>query len=117
MQKVVLHIGVYSFTAVLDDNPAAREFLELLPLDIEMEELNGNEKYHLLDERLPTDAFAFGAINSGDIMLFQDNILVIFYKTHRSDYRYTRIGVIEDTVDLEQAVGKGSVKVAIERLD
>ena len=50
-------------------------------------------------------------INKGDVMLYQDNCLVIFYKSFSSSYSYTKIGHIKDTSELEQALGEGSVKV------
>ncbi len=56
-------------------------------------ELNGNEKYAYLDDSLPVGRSARATIaRAGDIMLFGDDCLVLFYETFSSSYRYTRIG-------------------------
>lgn len=75
-----------------------------------MTELNGNEKYYYYST-LPTSATRPGTIHAGDVMLFQSNTLVIFYKTFESDYSYTRIGSVTDPEGLAEALGSGDVRV------
>ena len=84
----------------LESNETVTKLLELLPLEIEMSELNGNEKYIYLDESLPTNSSNPKHINSGDVMLFGDNCLVIFYKSFDTSYSYTKIGHIDNLKDL-----------------
>lgn len=45
-----------TFTAELCDNKTAQAFADLLPLKLDMSELNGNEKYYYLDSALPASA-------------------------------------------------------------
>jgi Uncharacterized conserved protein len=85
----------------------------MLPITLEMSDLNGNEKYYYLDNTLPTASENPKQIKSGDIMLYDDNCLVLFYKSFSSSYSYTKLGYIEDTGDLEKAVGNGNVSVTI----
>ena len=87
-------IGAKIFEATLFDNEATKAFTSLLPLTINMTELNGNEKYYYLQSTLPTKADAIGKIQVGDRMLYGDNCLVLFYKTFNTTYAYTRIGRI-----------------------
>ena len=84
----------------LESNETVTKLLELLPLEVEMSELNGNEKYIYLDESLPTNSSNPKHINSGDVMLFGDNCLVIFYKSFNSTFSYTKIGHIDNFEDL-----------------
>lgn len=105
-----LIIGDKTFEVKLEDNATARAVREQLPLDLQMTELNGNEKYYYYSS-LPTASTRPGTIHAGDIMLYQSNTLVIFYKTFESNYSYTRIGHITDTKDLEAALGSGDVLV------
>jgi len=113
-QKMTVTIGDRNFTAILYDNKTAQEFYDRLPMTLEMSELNGNEKYHNLDNPLPTNSSVAGHISKGDIKLFGDDCLVLFYEGFMSGYSYTNIGYIEDTDGLEEALGSGSVTMTFE---
>ena len=105
-----LIIGDKTFTVRLENNETVQALKAQLPLDLEMTELNGNEKYYYYST-LPTSATRPGTIRAGDIMLFQSNTLVIFYDTFESDYSYTRIGSMTDPDGLAEALGTGDVRV------
>lgn len=109
-----LTIGQTNFTATLEDNATVKELQSLLPMTLQMDELNGNEKYCYLSSSLPTAASRPGTIHAGDIMLYGSSCIVIFYKTFSSGYSYTRIGHIDNVDQLAQAVGSGSVSVRFE---
>ncbi len=74
-------IGTVRFKATLANNVAAKAFQALLPLTVNMTELNGNEKYYDLSTSLPVNATNPGTIQSGDLMLWGNKTLVVFYKT------------------------------------
>ena len=95
----------------LENNETTKSFINLLPMDFNMNELNGNEKYIYLDNSLPTNSFNPKKINAGDVMLYGDNCLVIFYKSFNTSYSYTKIGHIDNLPDL----GNGNVSVKIEK--
>jgi len=105
-----LIVGGQTFTVRLENNETAQALKAQLPLDLEMTELNGNEKYYYYST-LPTSATRPGTIRAGDIMLYQSNTLVIFYDTFESDYSYTRIGSVTDPDGLAEALGTGDVRV------
>ncbi len=98
-------VGERRFAITLADNPAARAFAALLPLTLDMAELNNNEKYADLPQALPTNASRPGTIRNGDLMLYSSNTLVIFYLTFDSSYSYTRLGRVDDPAGLAQALG------------
>ncbi len=104
-----------SFGATLADNSTARAFAELLPMTLDMEELNGNEKYHYLGSSLPSNPTNPGKIEAGDIMLFGNDCVVIFYETFNTSYSYTRIGMITDPSGLKAALGSGNPSVSFGR--
>lgn len=110
-------IGNSTFTAALADNPTADAFKGLLPMTVEMTEHAGNEKFHDLPRALPAAASNPGTINNGDIMLFGSRTLVLFYKTFRTSYSYTRIGRVDNPAGLERALGTGRATVSFELSD
>ncbi len=112
--KVKITVGQIVFTATLFDNATAAAFKSRLPMTINMIELNGNEKYFDLPGNLPTNASNPGTIQSGDLMVYGSNTLVLFYKTFSTSYSYTRLGRINDTTGLAAAVGSGNVSVTFE---
>lgn len=114
-EKLTLYlmIGEIKFSATLENNETTKELLQRLPLEIEMKELNGNEKYYYFDEHLPRNASLVNKINVGNIMLFGDNCLVIFYQSFATSYSYTKLGKIDNPDSLAEVLGSGNIKVKI----
>ena len=107
-------IGAHIFTATFYNSATATAFKAKLPMTINMSELNGNEKYFNLTNNLPANASNPGTIQTGDLMLYGSNTLVLFYKTFSTSYRYTRLGRIDNPSGLAAALGSGSVTVTLE---
>ena len=107
MQMLKININGQRFTAMLYDNAATQKLVQNLPVTLNMKDLHGNEKY----TSLPAKAQHIGKINAGDIMLFGNDCLVVFYESFNTSYSYTPIGKIENAAGLKKAVGRGSVKV------
>ena len=78
-----------------------------------MNELNGNEKYYYFDEIFPSNPNRVEEIYMGDIMLYGNNCLVLFYDNFQTSYRYTKIGSIDYPGDLREIVGSENVNVTI----
>lgn len=96
--KIVINDNEYNI--FFEDNETAKSFINLLPKEFDMIELNGNEKYVYLDTNLPTNPSSIQNVNIGDVMLYNNNCLVIFYKSFNTSYSYTKIGHINDLPNL-----------------
>ena len=113
--NIQIIIGDKTFYASLDDNAAAKALADMLPMTLDMSELNGNEKYYYLDGSLPTDAGVPSGIKAGDLKLYGNNCLVLFYESFSTVYSYTDLGHIEDPAGLAEALGSGAVSVTFEK--
>ena len=102
--KVTVNGSVFE-AKIYNDSPCAQQLLSKFPLTVTMNEFNGNEKYYRFSESFSSNPENVGSINSGDIMLYQSDYLVLFYETHNTSYTYTRIGYITDATGLKEAVG------------
>ena len=112
-KNLSLQVNGKTFKITLEENETTEALTKVLPLKIIMNELNGNEKYYYLDTMLPSNPIRVEKIESGDIMLYGDNCLVIFYEDFKTTYSYTRIGKIENTEGLKEAPGSGNVEMEI----
>lgn len=106
-----MSIGERHYKIRLADTEAARAFSSLIPLTLEMADLNSNEKYVDLAVSLPKDASVPGTIKAGDVMLYGSKTLVVFYKTFKTPYSYTLIGNIENPDGLMQMLGSDDIRV------
>lgn len=106
--KITINNKVYD--VALEDNETAQAFAKMLPQEFNMSELNGNEKYYYMATSLPTNPSTPKHIEAGDIMLYGNDCLVIFYKSFDTNYSYTKIGHIKNLPDL----GNSDVSVKFE---
>ena len=112
-QKMNIQIDNKTFTVIVENNKTVKELYQKLPITLEMSDLNNNEKYCYLDFTLPTDSKSVKNIKKGDVMLFGNSCLVIFYKSFTTSYSYTKIGYIENPADIETALGRKDIKVIL----
>jgi hypothetical protein len=112
--KIKIKVNSQTFTATLLDSKSVKAFKEMLPLTIEMTELNENEKYFDLPNSLPTNSYNPQTIKNGDLMLYGSKTLVLFYKTFSTPYSYTKLGSLDDVTGLTNALGSGNVFVTFE---
>ena len=101
IMKVIINDKEY--TMKLEDNKTVKSFIKLLPKEFNMQELNGNEKYVYLDKDLPINSYNPKKINTGDVMLFGNNCLVLFYKSFNTSYSYTKIGHIDNLDNIDNS--------------
>ena len=111
MQNIIITIKNKEYEAVLYDNSTVRELIKNFPISITMSDLYENEKYYNFSKSFSTSSENVANINKGDIMLFGDNCLVIFYKSFSTRYKYTKLGYIKNLEDLENSLGKGDIEI------
>lgn len=114
--KLKVTIGNKEFTATLDNSEAAKEFVKMLPLEVNMRDHGGFEKTTSLSKSLPGRSSNPGRINIGDLMVWSGSSLVLFYSAHNTSYSYVKLGRIDNTSGMLEAMGRGSVKVKYELL-
>ena len=114
--KIKVSVGSNSFSVITYDNSTARAFIALLPLTITMNDVNGNEKYRPLQGNLPTSPEVPSKINTGDLMLWGANGLVLFYETFNTSYSYSKIGYMENAAGLKDALGPNNPTITFEVL-
>lgn len=106
-----VQLGSSTFTATLEDNPAVDSFVKMMqtaPVVIQMSDYSGFEKVGSIGTSLPASN-SQTTTQSGDIVLYNGNQIVIFYGSN--SWSYTRLGKIDDLSGWEEALGSGDVTV------
>ena len=111
VSEVKVTINDKEYIIELENNDTVNEFIKILPQEFIMDELNGNEKFVYMNNSLTTNSYNPNHIVKGDVMLYGNNCLVIFYKSFDTSYSYTKIGHIDNLPDL----GKENIVIKIER--
>ena len=109
--NIKITVGDEVFSAKLYNNVTAKAFIEKLPMTLNMNELNGNEKYYYLSDSLPVDSQRQESIHTGELMLYGANCLVLFYDSFSTSYSYTPLGSVDNPTGLAEALGSGNVQV------
>lgn len=109
--KMNIQVGASTFTATLEDNAAVDALVEMMkdgPLSIRMSDYGGFEKVGALGTSLPASNSQI-TTQTGDIVLYQGNQIVVFYGTN--SWNYTYLGKIDDLIGWAEALGDGDVSV------
>jgi hypothetical protein len=109
--RIWMAVGERRIAATLADNAAARAFAAMLPVTLDMPDLNANEKHVRLPKALPANASRPGTLRNGDLMLYGTDTLVLFYVTFDSPYSYTRLGRVDDPSGLAEVLGRANVRI------
>lgn len=112
--KINLIVNNKTFTAMLENNQTVQELIQRFPLTVNMNDLHSNEKYTYLNSNLTTNSSVVNIIHAGDIKLFGDNCLVIFYKNFKNSYSYTNLGKIDNVDGFVDEIGKENVNIRFE---
>ena len=113
IETLVMHVGDKDFSVFIANNDAAQEFAKTAPFTIDMVELNGNEKYYKGPDKFESklEEIQPGRIKAGDLMLYGDDTVVLFYDSLDTTESYTRLGWVQNAYELADALGNGDVSV------
>lgn len=114
MTTIQIIINGQKFEAELRDNKTARQFMNMLPLQLKMADLHDNEKYYHFSDAFDIADETPKEIHEGDLMIYDCKYLVLFYKNFETDYKYTPLGRISDVTDLKKALGTGTADVSFQ---
>lgn len=110
-ETIQLKMNGNDYQIDLERNTTAEELHEILPEEFAMKDLHQNEKYFELPKGLPVQAEKVGKVEIGDVLLYGNQTLVIFYQSFETSYSYTRIGRIRQQELLAEQLGSGDVVV------
>lgn len=115
--RIGIEVGGAVVTAVLYDNPSARDFAAMLPLDLDVENYGNNEKIAYLPRKLTNEgAGPFSNEAPGDLAYYAPWGNIIFYY---ANYQYSsgliRLGRIEGSV--RPLLEQDSYRVHIELME
>lgn len=117
MSDVQIIIGSKTFDAKFYNNDTSKALIKQMPFTIIMNELNGNEKYYDLQEKLPFKTTVKPqTIQNGEIMLWSSKTLVLFYDTFSNQYGgYVKLGYITNPQKLADVLGDGNVNITFKK--
>lgn len=114
MTTIQVIINGQEFEAELNDNEAARQLAEMLPMQLDMEDLHDNEKYFYFSDDFDTADEKLKEIHAGDLLIYDSKCLVLFYESFETTYQYTTLGKISDTTGLKEALGKDTATISFQ---
>lgn len=112
--KINLIVNHKTFTATLNHNQTVNELISMFPMTLHMSDLHANEKYNYLSSSLTTNSNIPERIHAGDIKLFGNNCLVVFYDSFSTSYSYTDLGKVDDVDGFVSELGRGDISITFE---
>jgi hypothetical protein len=114
--KIRFQFNGVSMTATLYDNPSARDFASLLPLDLTIDNYSTNEKIAYLPRKLTEEGSGpFDSERPGDLAYYAPwENLAFFYGSYRYSGGLIRLGRIDG--DIAPLLVRGKFDLRIERL-
>ncbi len=107
--------GGQSFTATLFDNPSARDFASMLPLDLSIDDYSTNEKIAYLPRKLTEDGSTpFSGEQPGDLCYYAPwGNLAFFHAGYRYSSGLIRLGRLDDDPKPLRMKGKFSLRMEV----
>ena len=97
---IKVNINGTSYDAVIESNNTAKEFLNLLPMTLNMSDSDGNRKYSYMYSGITATSPSTRNMSAGDIALSGKSTIVVFYKATKSSGKFIKLGHIDNLPDL-----------------
>ena len=112
--KVRFLFDKHKVDATLYDNPSARDFASMLPLDLKIEDYSNNEKIAYLPRKLTEDGSGrFGNEQPGDLCYYAPwGDVILFYAAYRYSRGLIRLGRVDGGI--EPMLTRGTFPLRIE---
>lgn len=88
-----------------ESETTAHLIYEYFPLEMNMKDINDMEKYFFLPNEIPFNKQQRESIEPGEILLYGNDCVCIFYKGTKTHYKYTPIGQVDNPIRLEELLG------------
>ena len=114
--SVRIRIGEQSLDATLADTPTVRDFVSLLPLELEMEDYAATEKIGYLPRKLDTSSAPAGTKpRKGDLSYYAPwGNVALFYRDFDYSPGLVKLGTIDTESDVIRQLSAG--RVTVERI-
>lgn len=115
--KVRFLFDRHTVDATLYDNPSARDFASMLPLDLKIEDYSNNEKIAYLPRKLTEEGSGpFGNEQPGDVCYYAPwGDVILFYASYRYSSGLIRLGRVDGGI--EPMLTRGEFPLRIERAE
>ena len=113
--KVRFLFDRHTVDATLYDNPSARDFASMIPLDLKIEDYSTNEKIAYLPRKLTEEGSGpFGNEQPGDVCYYAPwGDVILFYAAYRYSSGLIRLGRVDGGI--EPMLTRGTFPLRIER--
>lgn len=113
--KVRFLFDEHAVDTTLYDNPSARDFASMLPLDLKIEDYSDNEKIAYLPRKLTDEGSGpFGNEQPGDLCYYAPwGDVILFYTAYRYSSGLIRLGRVDGGI--EPMLTRGTFPLRIER--
>jgi hypothetical protein len=115
--KVRFSFDRHTVNATLYDNPSARDFASMLPLDLKIEDYSNNEKIAYLPGKLTEDGGGpFGNEQPGEVCYYAPwGDVILFYASYHYSSGLIRLGRVDGGI--EPMLTRGEFPLRIGRVE
>ena len=109
LADISIKMGTKSYKAKSTSTKTTQSFLESLPVTIQMNDVDGNQKYGCMYYKIANESAKTNKVKKGDVLLSGESCVISAYEDFKTINKYVVLGHIDNFDD----VPSGSVKVIL----